>query len=113
MAHRSNKATSRRELQKSLQHENQMKTVHCLSAVLPLILAGIQLHGVLLVLLMKQPNNVQLAYKQLLSEWRTNCKKVRALKRLKTGPKRRRWINPGRTDKWWLNLLNGILSDEE
>ena len=110
---KSNKPVPKREAQHRMPANDQRILVVCLSAILPLLLACVQLHGVLLVLLMKQQNKLQLAYRQLLSEWNNNNKKIRALKKLKIRRKRCRWTNPGRTDKWWQNMLNGKLKDEE
>ena len=39
--------------------------------------------------------------------------RLRKLNNRNARRKRRRWLNPGRTDQWWINLWTGALGEEE
>ena len=99
----------RRETENKL--ERQQFTA-IISAILPTFLACAQLYGVLLMMLIHQQKSLETAYtKQIAVEVNKAVRKLR--ERLGIRRKRRKWVNPDRTDQWWINLKEGVLGEEE
>ena len=84
-----------------------------ISVILPMFLVCAQLHGVLLMVLIHQQKSLETAYtKQIAVEVNKAVRKLR-VKRRRIRRKRHKWVNPGRTDPWWINLKKGVLGEEE
>ena len=65
-------------------------------------------------LLIEEYNRREALLKDMLTE-RNRCfrRYIRRRERFLTRRPRRNWVNPGRTDQWWDNLLNNRMPEDD
>ena len=94
-------------------HDHRTKVIVSASAVLLLLLAVIQMYGVLLLFIIEQQQLLAAAQDMVMLDTMKSIRIMKLLKKRIIRRKRRRWINPGRTDRWWQNLWSGKLLESE
>ena len=62
---------------------------------------------------MQQQRMLLFAQSKTILDCNQATSRLRKLNNRNARRKRRRWVNPGRTDQWWINLWTGALGEEE
>lgn len=76
--------------------------------------AFMQLHGLLYLFLLYRKRNIDLLVTHVARKRNLTVKKSKKLKLRRLRPKQRtRWVNDGRADQWWRNMLSGVSLEED
>ena len=77
------------------------------------VAALLQLHIILILHLMRQQQEHEQRYQELMHESISIIRNNYHMRRRDIRKRRRNWINPGRTDQWWQNLCGDQMPDQE
>ena len=94
--------------------DSRLLLIQVLKSILFVSSSALQLHFVLLLQIMMHKHNLNQELLRTIEERnRAMHKYVQLRNRFLRRKKKRFWKNPGRTEKWWKNMLNGSMLPEE
>lgn len=93
--------------------DKRKKIIVSASAIVLMLSAVFQMYGVLLLYIIQQQQQIAAAQDMVMLDTMRSIRILKQIKKRIIRRRRRRWINPGRTDRWWQNLWSGKLLESE
>ncbi len=93
--------------------DSHLLLIQVLKSILLVLSAALQLHSVLLIQVMVYRHNINQELLRAIEEKNRALFKYRQTRKRFIRNRKRHWKNPGRTEKWWRNMLDGSMLPEE
>ena len=94
--------------------DSRLLVIQVLKFIICVLSSALQLHFVLLTQVMMHQHSLNQEFLDAIEEKNRALYRYRQLRsRFMRRKKKRYWKNPGRTEKWWQNMLDGSMLPEE